>query len=152
MELRQTAAAAAIFFDQLGVRKCSLWIFIEVFQVRMRGRRIQIEKVFLDVFAMIAFTSRQSKCALLENRIVAIPKRQRKANHLMAIANSGEPVFVPAKSARACMVVGKIIPGIAVGTIVFAHRAPGTLAQIRTPTLPMFLELPRLFEPPCFRR
>ena len=32
--------------------------------------------------------------------------------------------------------MGEVVPGIAVGAVVLAHRAPLTLTQIRTPLLP----------------
>ena len=56
---------------------------------------------------------------------------------LLVIAKAPHAVFVPAISAAAGMVVGEIVPGVAVCAVVFAHRAPGALAEIGTPTLPI---------------
>ena len=55
----------------------------------------------------------------------------------MAIADAGEAVFVPAVGARPRVVVREVVPGRAVRAVVLAHRAPGALAQIRPPALPV---------------
>src|SRR5262249_29605936 len=70
---------------------------------------------------------------------------------LVTIANSGETIFIPAVSARACMIVRKVVPGRAIGTVVFTHCPPSTLAQVRTPALPMFPTPPRFFQSLMFR-
>src|SRR5437016_3769743 len=69
----------------------------------------------------------------------------------MTITNAREPVFVPAISARARVIVREIIPGVAVRAVILTHGSPRTLAKIRTPALPMLRALARLFDSPFFR-
>ncbi len=45
----------------------------------MRRRIVEIEIVFLDIFAVIAFVARQAKVALLQDGGPAVPQRQPKA-------------------------------------------------------------------------
>src|SRR5262245_42648714 len=68
----------------------------------------------------------------------------------MTIADAGDSVFVPAIGARAGMVVRKITPRIAIGTVVFAHRSPSTLGQKRSPAVPMPDPLPGHLQPDAF--
>ena len=56
---------------------------------------------------------------------------------LLFIAKAADAVFVPAIGSAAGVIVGKIVPGVAVGAIVFAHGAPGPLAEVRAPALPI---------------
>src|SRR2546429_9482233 len=69
----------------------------------------------------------------------------------MTIANTGEPVFVPAIGARPRMVVWKIIPGGAICTVVFARGSPRAFGEIRTPAFPVLRALARFFESARFR-
>ena len=47
-----------------------------------------------------------------------------------------EPVLVPAVGARARVVVGEVVPGVAVGAVVLAHGAPRALGEVRAPAPP----------------
>src|SRR5205823_665802 len=60
----------------------------------------------------------------------------------MPIADSRKAVLVPAIGSGASVIMRQIFPGRAVGTVVFAHGPPGSLAEIRSPTLPVLLALP----------
>src|SRR5580704_16701557 len=66
-----------------------------------------------------------------------VPQREGKANHLPAVTDSSQAVFVPAISARTGMVVWQVFPGVPVRAIVFTHSAPCTFAEVRPPALPM---------------
>src|SRR5882672_3295942 len=103
----------------------------------MRGRRIEVEVVLLHVFAVVAFISCQAEQTLFEDGIAPVPKRQREANPLVAVADPGNPVFSPAVRARPCMLVRKIFPRCPIRTVIFPDRAPLPLAQIRPPALPV---------------
>lgn len=52
LEIR--SVPAAVFFHQPAVRKLSLWILVQSLHVGVRGSRIQIEVIFLDVLAVIS--------------------------------------------------------------------------------------------------
>src|SRR5262245_6704970 len=103
------------------------------------GRRgVEVIIQFLHVLAMAALAVGQAKQAFLKNRILAVPQREREAEPRLLVAEAGETVLAPAIDAAAGVVVREIIPGIAVGRIVFAHRAPLALGKIRPPTTPVF--------------
>src|SRR5450631_3426959 len=55
----------------------------------------------------------------------------------MPVANSGKPIFVPAIRAGASVIMGKGVPCIPVGTVVFSHCAPGALSNKGSPTIPI---------------
>src|SRR5207247_1804243 len=123
--------------DQALVRKRRLRILVQVFHVRVGGRGIQIEVVFLDVLAVVALIAGQSEEPLLENRIAAIPQRDGEADVLVAVANAGDAVLAPAVRSGAGVVVREILPGGPVRAVIFAHRAPLPFADVGSPLLPV---------------
>ena len=55
----------------------------------------------------------------------------------MAVADAGDAIFIPAIGARAGVVVREIVPGVAIGAVIFADGAPGALGNKRTPAVPV---------------
>ena len=74
--------------------------------------------ILLHVFAVIAFFTVQAEQALFQDPVAAVPKRQRKTKTLVAIADSGQPIFIPPIGARTGVLMRKIFPRIAVGAVV----------------------------------
>jgi hypothetical protein len=99
--------------------------------VRRRGVGIKID--FLDVLTTVALLAGQAECALLQDRVAAIPERQRQAQALFPVTEATETVFAPAIGAGTGMVMREILPGRAFFTVVLAHRAPGAFGQVRPP-------------------
>ena len=97
----------------------------------MGRRAVEVIIVFLDVFAVIAFAIRQAEQPLLEDRVLAVPQSNGKTQPLVVVAEAGEAVLTPVIGARASLVVGKVVPSIAVLAVVLADRAPLALAEIR---------------------
>src|SRR3569832_2130285 len=56
---------------------------------------------------------------------------------MISIAPRGKTVLAPAIGLAAREVVGEIPPGVAVGAVDIAPRAPGALAHERSPTPPL---------------
>ena len=137
LEFEVALAAAAILFGKAGVRKFPLRILEEEFHVRVSRRRVEIKIIFLDVLAVVAFVAGEPEQPFLENRVLAVPEREREANILMPVGDAAEPVFAPAISAAARMIMGKILPGGAVGAVVFAHGAPLALGEVGSPAFPV---------------
>src|SRR6266481_5808433 len=102
----------------------------------MRRRRIQVVVEFLDVLAVIAFAVGQAEKPLLEDGITFVPQGEREAQRLFGVGESGDAVLTPSIGAAACVIVRKIVPGIAMRTVVFAYGAPLALAQVGPPFLP----------------
>ena len=71
----------------------------------MRRRAVEVEVVLLDVLAVIAFVAGEAEEALLEDRVAAVPEREGEADVLVAVADAGDAVLVPAVGARAGVVV-----------------------------------------------
>ncbi len=94
--LQRLAASLAVRLDEIQIRIRRLRILIEILHIRMRRRAVQIEVVLLDVFAMIAFAVRQTKKALLKDRILPVPERQRETENLVIVGNARQTVLTPA--------------------------------------------------------
>ena len=77
----------------------------------MRGRGVEVVVELLDVFAVVAFAAGQPEEPLFEDRVLAVPQGQGKAEALLVVADAGDAVFAPAVGAAAGVVVGEIIPG-----------------------------------------
>src|SRR5581483_6075366 len=92
------------------------------------------------------FVAVQPEEPLFQNRVAPVPHRQRKADALMAIAYPGDPVLVPAIGARARVVVRQVLPRGAVRAVVFAHRAPGAVADVWAPPAPVLRAHAVLFD------
>src|SRR5271166_5172937 len=118
----------------------------------MGWRAVEVEIILLDVLAVIALAVSQAEQPLLEDRVLAIPQRQGKTQPLVVVAEPGEAVLTPVIGARAGLIVGEIVPRIAVLAVVLADRAPLAFAEIRAPLLPRHPLLPRLVETQFIRR
>ncbi len=110
----------------------------------MRGSVVEVKVAFLYVLAVIALFAREAKETFFEEWITAIPQGDGEADLLVAVADSGQAVFIPAVGSGAGVVVREIIPGVAVGAVVLADRAPGAFAEVGSPAFPVLPALPRL--------
>ena len=131
------AVALPVFFHELAIGKHRLGILVQVFHVGVRRGGVEIEVVLLHVFAMVPFAPGEPEEAFFENRIPAIPQGQGKTESLMVVADPGQTVFAPAVGPGAGMVMRKKVPRGAVGTVVFAHRAPLAFGEVRPPPPPV---------------
>src|SRR6185312_3496322 len=120
------------------------WVLIEVLHVGVRGRAVEVEVVFLHILPVIALAVGESEEALFQNWIALVPERQRKAESLLVIRNTGQPILAPSVGARTCLVVREVTPRIAILAVILAHRPPLPLAQVRSPLLPWHALIARL--------
>jgi hypothetical protein len=88
-----------------------------------RGR-IEVEVIFLNVFPMVTLVPSEAKEPFFQDRIMAIPERQGKAQSLVVIGDPSEAVLAPPVGARTGVLVWKKIPGIARGAVIFPHCPP----------------------------
>src|SRR3954453_23119494 len=101
------------------------------------GRRIvEVIVIFLDVLPVVALAVGQAEQPLLEDRILAVPQRDREAQPLLLVADPGDPVPAPVIGARPGLIVAEIIPGVAVRAVILTDRAPLAFAEIGSPQLP----------------
>jgi hypothetical protein len=137
LELRPLPAAARVLLDQPAVRILGLRVLVQVLHVAVGRRAVDVEVILLQILAVIPLARDQPEWPLLEDRIPAVPQRQREAQHLKTVADSGQPVFAPAIRLAPRHVVREEVPRGAIGAVVLADGAPGSLAEIRSPAMPL---------------
>src|SRR5262249_29642839 len=123
--------------DQLRVRKRDLRVPVEHPRVRVRRQVVEVEVVLLHVLAVVPLPIRQAEQPLLQDRIAGIPQRNAETHMLIATAEAGQAVFTPAIGAAPSVIVWKVVPRAAIGAVVLAYCAPGPLAEVRPPPLPV---------------
>ena len=106
-------AAAAVGGDQVVVGKRSLRILVLALQVGVGRRRVEVEPVLLDVLAVVALAVGEAEHPLLQDRIGAVPQREREAQPLALVADAGDPVLAPAVGPRARVLVREVVPRVA---------------------------------------
>src|ERR1700751_6015509 len=95
---------------------------------------------------MIAFPVGQSKQALFENGVSAIPQCDAKAKALLVIGETGKAVLTPAISTRAGLIMSKVIPPIPILAVIFPDGSPVPLTEVGSPLLPRGSCITDLFE------
>ena len=122
--------------DELLVGEGGLRVVIAPAEQGVARQSLEIPPVLLDVLAVVALRSRQAEHALLQDRVAAVPEREREAQLVADVGDPGHSVLVPAVRARAGVVVGEEAPGVAARRVVLPDGAPGALAQVRPPLVP----------------
>src|ERR1700761_8185151 len=113
-----------VCLNQFRVGICPLWILVQVFHVGVGWSAIEIEVVLLDILTVVAFAICQAKQALLKDRILPIPQRQRKAEPLLVIADPAESVFAPSIGPRTGLIMRQVIPRITIRAVILSNRSP----------------------------
>ena len=142
--LELTVPSAGVFCLQILVRKRLMWILVKHLHITVRRRVVEIKVILFDVLAVIALGAGEPKQTFFENGIVFVPKGEGKTQILIAVADASEAVFVPTVCPAVGVFKGKILPRVARGTVVFAHRTPCPFAQVRPPVTPVGAVLPVL--------
>src|SRR5262249_43804234 len=104
--------------------------------VSVAGQRIEVEVALFHILAVVPLDRHQSEEALLEDRIALVPERHRPAEDLVAIGEAGDAVFAPSVGPGSRNVVRAEFPCVLIGAVVFAHRAPGAVGEVRSPLAP----------------
>src|SRR5215467_8163463 len=116
----------------------------------MGRRAVEVEVVLLGVLAVIALAVGQTEDPLLDDRVRAVPEREREAENLPVVRDAGEAVLAPAVGARARLVAAEVVPGVAGVARVFPDRAPLALREVGPPFLPRGGGLSGFLETACF--
>jgi len=85
--LEFVAAALAVGPHQFVIGVGGLRILIEILQVGVSRRTVEVEVVFFDVLAVVAFAVSKSEHTLLKDGILPIPKREREAKPLLVVGD-----------------------------------------------------------------
>ena len=136
LELGLPPVAPRVLLHQKVVGKFGLRIFVEHPGVAVGRHRVEVVVELLDVLAVIALAVAEAEHALLQDRILAVPQRDGEAQSLLGVAKPADPILAPAIGAAAGMLMGQVVPGVAIGAVVLAHRAPLALAHIGAPFAP----------------
>ena len=107
---------------------------------------VEVEVVFLHVLAVIALAVGQTKQALFQNRVPAVPQGDRETQLLFVIGDTRQTVLSPAVGTRMALVMAEVVPRISILAVVLANRAPLPLAEVGSPFLPRNSLLPGLIQ------
>ena len=118
------------------VRERDLRVVVAPAQQRVARQPFEVPPVLLDVLAVVPLRAGEAEHPLLEDRVLPVPEREREAEVVADVRDPGHAVLVPAVGARAGVVVGEVVPGVAALGVVLADGAPGALAQVRAPLVP----------------
>ncbi len=102
------------------------------------GRRgVEVIVELLDVLAMVALGTGEAEEALLEVVVLPVPEGHGQAEILETVADTAKAILVPAVGTARGLVVGEVAPGLGIGAVVFANRAPGAFSEVGTPFAPI---------------
>src|SRR5438093_1184368 len=104
---------------------------------RVAGKGVQVPPVLLHVLAVVALRTGEPERPLLQDRVAPVPQRQAQAQPLVDVAEAGQPVLAPPVRAGPRVIVGQVIPRVAVGAVVLSDRAPLPLTDIWPPPVPL---------------
>ena len=96
LELAIVLATPAVFVKQLIVREGCLWVLIQKLHIRVCRRAVEVVVSLLHVLAVVTLASHVAEHTLLEDRVETVPECDREADLLVAIADTGNAVLVPA--------------------------------------------------------
>jgi hypothetical protein len=136
LELSRLAAPLLVLFHEPRVGVLGLRILVEPLHVGVGGGRVEVVPVLLDVLPVVCLAGHEAEEALLQDGVALVPESEGEAEHLVAIADAGQAVLTPAVGLAARELVGEVVPGGAVGTVVLAHGTPRALGDVRTPAAP----------------
>ena len=135
--LRFGLATSAVLESQVLVWEGGLRVVVPPTVPRVAGHGIEIPPIFLRVLAVVGLGSVQAIEPLLQDRVPPVPEGEAEAHPLLDVREAGQAVLPPAVGTRPGVVVGKIVPGLAVGAVVLTNGAPLALAHVRPPPIPI---------------
>ena len=148
--LRVTEATGPVGRQQVVVREGRLRVLVPPAHPRVGGHVVDVEVVLLHVLAVVALGVGQAEQALLEDRVLTVPQREGQAHEALVVADAGHAVLAPAVGAGPGLVVGEVVPRVAVVAVVLADRPPLSLAEVGPPLTPA--SRPRIAESLPFSR
>lgn len=104
----------------------------------MRRCGIEIVIQLFNVLPVVPLRVPQTEETLLQNGVVAVPQRCRKAKPTLSVCPTENAIFPPSVCTIPRHVMGKV-PSVSVGRIVLSYCPPLSLWKIRPPSLPILL-------------
>ena len=99
---------------------------------------------------MIPLAVVQPEQTFFQDRVLPVPERQREAQSLPVIRNTGQAVFAPTVGPGAGLIMGEVIPGVSAFAVVLPYRSLLPLAEVGPPLLPGNFLVPSLVESDVF--
>ena len=81
-------AAAAVLGDEVAVGELALRVVVAPAVPGVARQRVEVPPVLLGVLAVVALVAGQAEDALLQDRVAAVPEREREAQPLLDVARS----------------------------------------------------------------
>ena len=125
-----------VFGQQLLIRIRCLRVLVQHPLVGVRRCRVKIIVQFLNILAVVPLAVGQAKIPLFQNRVLPIPECQSQTQLLFVVAETRNGLLTPPIGVAAGHVVGRKIPGVAVGAVIFADGAPLPVGDVRSPLPP----------------
>ena len=75
-----------------------------------------------------------------------------EAKASLSVAEAGDPVLAPAIGSQVGVLEREMLPGFAVGRVVFAHGAPLAFREVGAPAFPVFFAVPVFDQTLLFER
>lgn len=135
-KLRPASLPGDVFGDEAGIGEGGLGIAVEEAHEGVGRRVVDMHPPLLGILAMVPLPGGDAEQTLLEMRISTVPKGRGEAEDLVAVGEPGDPVLPPAIGLGPGVVVGEIVPGIAVAGVVLPDGPPGTVGEVRPPPAP----------------
>ena len=136
--LVRVTPALLVFSHQIGVWKGHLGIFVEHLHVAVRRRASPGKSNTPSHLRHGCLQARSSQTAVPLRWDPARSREQRQGRSVLgSVANAADAIFVPAISAATGMVMGEIVPGGAIRAVIFTHRAPCSVGDVRAPLFPI---------------
>ena len=106
--------APAVLGPEVLVGKGPLRVVVAPAVPGVARQGVEVPPVLLDVLAVVGLGSGQAVGPLLQDGVLAVPERQAQAQPLLDVTEAGQAVLAPAVGLGAGMVVGQVVPRLAV--------------------------------------
>ena len=137
--------------DQALVGEFGLRVLVECLEIGVGRGGIEVEVGLLHILPVVSFGAGEAEQPLFQDRIPSVPQREAEAEAPLPVGDAEESVFTPPVGPAPRLIVGEVVPHIAILRVVLAHRAPLTLREVRPPPLPVALATSVLREALSFR-
>ena len=88
-------AAYDVFVSEVGIGEFCVWVLVHGTHVGMRGGGVEVEVLFFDVFAVVAFGVGEAEESFFEDIVFAVPESDGEAESASSVRDAHESIFTP---------------------------------------------------------